>query len=271
MDNKKKKIYSSLYYTLLEDIFDKIINNLIESNNLLNLRNKLKPYNKVIFEKFLDKIDDLIWNKYEYQYNYWFNKYYNSYHNDIQKFNEKCYNKFANSFINVIEQNMKSEIVEELYDKLNLIAKNESLETHQNQNKDNNQSHLTNDETNSNSKYDNNPEDIEDENKKSIQEEMEDNKNQYPPINKKSKIDEQDNNKGNLKISLGINIGSLNTVYSKFDKNDGKFKTNVLLSDVSKRIIPSQICYSNTHRLYGDTASALMKKFGEFSYTIFQD
>ena len=40
--------------------------------------------------------------------------------------------------------------------------------------------------------------------------------------------------KNNEKISLGINIGSLNTVYSIFSKDDGRFKTNVLLSDVSK-------------------------------------
>ena len=73
--------------------------------------------------------------------------------------------------------------------------------------------------------------------------------------------------KNNEKISLGINIGSLNTVYSIFGKNKGKYKTNVLLSDVSKRVIPSQICYSDTHRLYGDTASALMRKFSDYSYS----
>ena len=64
--------------------------------------------------------------------------------------------------------------------------------------------------------------------------------------------------------SLGINIGSLNTVYSIFGKKEGRFQTNVLLSDISKRVIPSQICYSDTHRLYGDTASS---KMGMFSYT----
>ena len=69
-----------------------------------------------------------------------------------------------------------------------------------------------------------------------------------------------------LKTSLGVNIGSLNTVYSKCGKPEGKFKTNVLLSDVSKRVIPSQICYSPTHRLYGATAAPFMKKNYTTSY-----
>ena len=72
---------------------------------------------------------------------------------------------------------------------------------------------------------------------------------------------------GNMGTSLGINIGSLNTVYSKFDRNEGLYKTNVLLSDVSKRVIPSQIGYSDTKRLYGDTASSLMRKFADYSYS----
>ena len=80
-------------------------------------------------------------------------------------------------------------------------------------------------------------------------------------IKKRIKIKEED------KVSLGINIGSLNTVYSIFGKKEGRFQTNVLLSDVSKRTIPSQICYSDTHRLYGDTASSLMKKYNTTSYS----
>ena len=67
-------------------------------------------------------------------------------------------------------------------------------------------------------------------------------------------------------ISLGINIGASKTLYSICGIIEGRFKTNVLLSDVSKRVIPSQICYSDTHRLYGDTASALTKKFKDSSY-----
>ena len=79
--------------------------------------------------------------------------------------------------------------------------------------------------------------------------------------NEKNKAEKED------KVSLGINIGSLNTVYSIFGKKEGRFQTNVLLSDVSKRTIPSQICYSDTHRLYGDTASSLMKKYINTSYS----
>ena len=80
----------------------------------------------------------------------------------------------------------------------------------------------------------------------------------------KSKLEK---NVTTLKTSLGVNIGSLNTVYSKFGKPNGKkFQTIVLLSDVSKRVIPSQICYSPTNRLYGDTANPLMKKYYTTSY-----
>ena len=163
---------------------------------------------------------------------------------------------------------MDSEIIEQLNEKIILINQKDSLETNINQYMENNESNLTNDETNHNLNYESNPENI---NVENYEEDIKKNKIQYPiQINKKLKINESefnDRNKEIPKISLGINIGSLNTVYSKFDKIEGKFKTNVLLSDVSKRVIPTQICYSNTHRLYGDTASALMKKCGEFSYT----
>ena len=70
----------------------------------------------------------------------------------------------------------------------------------------------------------------------------------------------------NSSISLGINIGASKSLYSTCGNYNGSFQTNVLLSDVSKRVIPSQICYSDTHRLYGDPASALMKKFKDSSY-----
>ena len=68
-------------------------------------------------------------------------------------------------------------------------------------------------------------------------------------------------------ISLGINIGAMTTVYSRFLKKDNRFQTEVLLSDTSSRTIPSQICYTETHRLYGDTAGSLMKKFYDCSYS----
>ena len=68
-------------------------------------------------------------------------------------------------------------------------------------------------------------------------------------------------------ISLGINIGGLKTIYSRYLKKEGKFLTEVLLSDTSSRTIPSRICYSDTHRLYGDTAGSLMKRFLNSSYS----
>ena len=69
------------------------------------------------------------------------------------------------------------------------------------------------------------------------------------------------------RISLGINIGGLKTIYSRYLKKEGKFLTEVLLSDTSSRTIPSRICYSDTHRLYGDTAGSLMKRFLSSSYS----
>ena len=266
MDKNKKEIYHKLYYDLLWNIFYEYVNDIIESNNISN-KIKIKKYFQEIYENLSHKIDNLIWGYYKDEYINWFNKYYKYYYNDINKFYEKCYNKFASQFIELIEELMNSEIIEQLNEKIILINQKDLLETNKNQYKENNESNLTNDETNHNLNYESNPENI---NVENYEEEIKKNKIKYPiPINKKLKINESefnDRNKGIPKISLGINIGSLNTVYSKFDKIEGKFKTNVLLSDVSKRVIPTQICYSNTHRLYGDTASALMKKYGEFSY-----
>ena len=67
-------------------------------------------------------------------------------------------------------------------------------------------------------------------------------------------------------ISLGINIGTLNTVYSLCYSIDKNFVTEVLLSDVASRTIPSQICYSDTNRLYGETSNSKIKKFYNSSY-----
>ena len=68
------------------------------------------------------------------------------------------------------------------------------------------------------------------------------------------------------KIFLGIKIGTLNTVYSLCYSLNGKFIIEVLLSDVASRTIPSQICYSDTNRLYGETSNSKMKKFYNSSY-----
>ena len=67
-------------------------------------------------------------------------------------------------------------------------------------------------------------------------------------------------------IHLGINIGAMNTVYSKCFRDNNKFITDVLLSDVASRTIPSQICYTNTNRLYGETSNSKMGKFIDTSY-----
>ncbi len=66
--------------------------------------------------------------------------------------------------------------------------------------------------------------------------------------------------------SYGINIGSFKSIFSKSFKPNNKFQTEVLLNDDSSRIIPSIICYSDTHRLYGETAKSLYKKNFKTSY-----
>ena len=68
-------------------------------------------------------------------------------------------------------------------------------------------------------------------------------------------------------ISIGINIGAQNTIYSCFSKvNNKNFITQVLLSDVASRVIPSILVYTDDHRLYGETAKASMKRFFESTY-----
>ncbi len=46
-----------------------------------------------------------------------------------------------------------------------------------------------------------------------------------------------------------MNIGGLKTVYCKIYV---KFISNALLMNNSSRIIPSIICYTKNHRLFGD-------------------
>ena len=74
------------------------------------------------------------------------------------------------------------------------------------------------------------------------------------------------NNFENEIISLGINIGSLKTVYSLFSKINNKYVTNVLLMNNSSRIIPSIICYSKTHRLFGDNSISSLSQNLDSSY-----
>ncbi len=61
-------------------------------------------------------------------------------------------------------------------------------------------------------------------------------------------------------ISLGINIGALKTVYSIFSEINGKYVSNVLLMNNSSRIIPSIICYTKSHRLFGDNSLSSLKQ-----------
>ena len=71
----------------------------------------------------------------------------------------------------------------------------------------------------------------------------------------------------NEDISLGINIGSMKTVYSTFSKIDDKnYITKVLLMNNSSRTIPSIICYTKTHRLFGENSYSVLKQNLETSY-----
>jgi len=60
---------------------------------------------------------------------------------------------------------------------------------------------------------------------------------------------------------IGINIGSMNTIYSSVEKDkNGNFESKVLLSDVSQRTIPSIISFSENQRLFGEIAKNSLKK-----------
>ena len=67
-------------------------------------------------------------------------------------------------------------------------------------------------------------------------------------------------------LSLGINIGGAKTVYSSFTIENGKLTTKVLLMNRATRIIPSIICYSNTHRLFGENSKSSLKQNLDSSY-----
>ncbi len=66
-------------------------------------------------------------------------------------------------------------------------------------------------------------------------------------------------------VSIGINIGAQNTIYSSFGKFDKNFISKVLLSDVSSRKIPSIIVYTDGLRLYGEPAKARIIRFYDSS------
>ena len=67
-------------------------------------------------------------------------------------------------------------------------------------------------------------------------------------------------------ISLGINIGASKTVYSILSEENENFIPNVLLMNSSKRIIPSIICYTKNHRLFGDNSKSSLKQNLNTSY-----
>ena len=75
---------------------------------------------------------------------------------------------------------------------------------------------------------------------------------------------EKQNHKYN--ISLGINIGASKTVYSIFSKINNKYVSNVLLMNNTSRIIPSIICYTKDHRLFGDNSISSLKQNLNTSY-----
>ncbi len=67
-------------------------------------------------------------------------------------------------------------------------------------------------------------------------------------------------------IYLGINIGASKTVYSIFSEINDKYISHVLLMNNSSRIIPSIICYTKNHRLFGDNSKSSLKQNLDTSY-----
>ena len=66
---------------------------------------------------------------------------------------------------------------------------------------------------------------------------------------------------------LGINIGSLNTIYSICLRDENSnFQTKILLSDVSSRTIPSIISFTENQRLMGEQAKLQIKKYSKSSF-----
>ena len=65
---------------------------------------------------------------------------------------------------------------------------------------------------------------------------------------------------------IGINIGSLNTIYSRCEKNNNLFSSKILLSEVSNRVIPSILSYTDTQRITGDISKNSLKKFSNSSF-----
>ena len=69
-------------------------------------------------------------------------------------------------------------------------------------------------------------------------------------------------------MMLGINIGALSTTVAIGQKHQSTllFKTELLLSETSKRTCPSLISFGETHRVIGDQASLILRKNLKSSY-----
>ena len=99
------------------------------------------------------------------------------------------------------------------------------------------------------------------------EEKKEEKKKEEGKVENKIKIEnEKKINKNEIKInkneiiSLGINIGASKTVYSIFSKVNGQFISHVLLMNNSSRVIPSILCYTTTHRLFGENSLTSLKQ-----------
>ena len=84
---------------------------------------------------------------------------------------------------------------------------------------------------------------------------------------RKQNTDRQSSKINNEEVkSLGINIGSSKTVYSTYMKKNEKFISEVLLMNGYSRIIPSIICYTKDHRLFGENSISSLKQNLNTSY-----
>ena len=70
-----------------------------------------------------------------------------------------------------------------------------------------------------------------------------------------------------IPISIGINIGASKTLYSFYKVENGKLVSHVLLiNENSSRSIPSIVCYTKSHRLFGNNTLTSLKQNLEYSY-----
>ena len=281
--NKEKEVIKSIYDKYFLIIYDKIFEDIFDSvysseKKIRDVEEYKKFKEDKNFPKLYTSIKDIL---YDYIYESLkedFNTFKKQLLVEDKDLNPGLYEKMEKLLKTNIEgmikkvekkKNLRNEKIND-----NKKKKREN-EVTQDKNNKNNQEDENNINNNQNKK--NNQNDVNNNNDNKDNKNKDDNMN-YNNNNNKDK--ENENIIPNEKIenekekiikesydSLGIDIGSLNTVYSIFGKKEGKFQSNVLLSDNTNRIIPSQICYSDTHRLYGDNASTLMTNFFSTSYS----